>query len=32
LSLEIGHLGSFKKKNPNVREDAAKALQEKTKE
>ena len=30
--LEIGHLGSFKKKNPNVREDAAKALQEKTKE
>lgn len=29
--LEIGHLGSFKSKNPNVREDAAKAL-EKTKE
>jgi 5-methylcytosine-specific restriction endonuclease McrA len=30
--LEIGHLGSFKSKNPNVREDAAKALQEKIKE
>lgn len=29
--LEIGHLGNFKNKNPNVREDAARAL-EKTKE
>jgi 5-methylcytosine-specific restriction enzyme A len=24
--LEIGHLGNFKKENPNVREDAAKIL------
>jgi 5-methylcytosine-specific restriction endonuclease McrA len=30
--LEIGHLGSFKKKNPNVREEASKAFIEKTKE
>lgn len=25
--LEVGHLGNFKNKNPNVREDAAKKLQ-----
>jgi len=30
--LEIGHLGNFKNKNPNVKEDAAKKLQKTKKE